>query len=203
VAAKRKKSGKTNTRKKAAVARGKKSAAFKTSSTHHDYESEIVDTVGDMLGDVKSILKWLNQDDDNAAPTERISKRINVLISEFNQGSSVQATHDKRIENLLYGIAGVDHLYKIHGQNPSTPVSKPTKKDHEPRVVELFTTINSICRDIFRMLDSTAVLPTQPGPGHYDHLAIYALAEDTRTVVGKIWDYLQAYHPAPQWILSK
>jgi hypothetical protein len=185
--------------------KGKKSGKPGTGKGSHPnpYESRIRKAVDGMAQDVGYIVAWLDVNDPNEAPSIGTNDRITALTDEFDNGSQDQNTHDTNIENILYAIAGIIDQFKIHGYVPKTPATPPTYHTHDGRVVQLFITVNSECRDVFRLLDPITPLPAQPGPGHYDTEAICNLAEDTQTVVRMIWNYLQKYHPTPQRIMSK
>src|ERR1700683_3525238 len=151
----------TKTRKKTPAP---KLAAF-ASPPHHPYEKKIYDTVNAMLTDVQAILKKLNPqpNDPNLAPTNGIIGRLQALLQELKLGSTNQTTHDSNIEGILYAIAQMGDQFNIFGQSPSTQAyPKPTGGTHEDRVLQLFTTIDSIGREIFQILEPGTTLVAQP-----------------------------------------
>lgn len=188
MARKRPKSSKSRTRKKAAAAGAKKERSRTAAPPHHAYELDphFQDALDNMSTDVQTIRGNLDDDDANTAPTEGILKRITALIGE-TKIKRVPADHDNRIEKILYAIAGMDDQYYIDKSRPPTQAyPPPTGGIHEDRVLRLFTTINSICRDVFFLLEPGAPKTTQPPPTRDNTKDIVAMAVDTSTVVGNI-----------------
>ncbi len=193
MAGKRKKRAKSSTRKKGPGAGSGKRLSNNASSTHHPYESKIVVAVNAMLRDVKGILaKLLNHYpyDSNSAPTAGIAGYISDLIDELTNGERDQKKHDDTIEGNLWAIAGIEDQYHINGHTPPTHPHQPSSPTHEERVVELFTTINSICREVLQMLEPGKPLPTQPKD-------IVDLAKDTQQIVALIKVQIKAFHVRP------
>ena len=194
MAVKQAKSGKKSTRKKAAATK-KKRARSTATPPHHDYEAKIRSAVKGMAADVQTIRDNLDDNDPNTAPTEGILKRITALISETTNGTQDPTLHDNKIERVLYAIAGMDDQYNIGGKRPPTQASPPTGAKHERKVLTLFTTINSICRDVFYILEPATVLKPQPTPGGIDITDdIVAMAVDTQIVVDHIRNHIETIH---------
>ena len=131
------------------------------SPPHHPYEKKIYDTVNAMLTDVQTILNklTLKPNDGNLAPTNGMIGRLQALLQELKNGSPNQTTHDKNIEGILYAIAQICDQFNIFGQSPATPAyPQPTGGTHQDRVLRLFTKIDSICRDIFHILEPGTIL---------------------------------------------
>ncbi len=201
MAAKRPKSRKSSPRKKAAAP----SAAPFANPPHHPYEAKIYNAVNGMLTDLKAILTQLNKqpNDGNIAPTNGMIGRLGALISELKYGSTNQATHDNNIEEILYAVAQMGDQYNIGGHTASTQAyPAPTGGTHEDRVLKLFTTIDSICREIFQILEPGTTLPAQPTGSAGNTQNIVAMATDTQQVVKKIKNHIVTMHGAPR-ILSK
>jgi hypothetical protein len=195
MAGKRKKSIKSISRKKNPATRPKKK--HRSAVSHHAYEAKIQGALSGTLSDVQLILGKLDENDANTAPTDGISKRINALIGETTNGKPVPADHEHRIEGILYAVAGIDHQYDIGGATPSTQVKKPSDTDsHETKVLELFTTINSICREVFSILESATTLPVRKPPTRDNTTDIVNMALDTQMVVHKIWIHINQIHAA-------
>jgi hypothetical protein len=164
---------------------------------HHSYEKKIYETVNAMLTDVQTILSKLNPqpNDANLAPTNGLIGRLQALLDELKNGSPKQTTHDKNIEAILYAIAQICDQYNIFGQSPATPAApQPTGGTHQDRVVRLFTKIDSICRDIFHILEPGTILPAQPTGSAGDAHDIVAMAKDTEKVVKQISIHIATVH---------
>jgi len=201
MAGKRPKSRKSSPRKKAPAA----SAAPFANPPHHPYEAKIYNAVNGMSTDLNAILKQLNQqpNDANIAPTNGMIGRLDALLSELKYGSTNQATHDNNIEEILYVVAQMGDQYNIGGHTASTQAyPAPTGGTHEDRVLKLFTTIDSICRELFKILEPGTTLAAQPTPGADSTQNIVAMATDTQKVVKKIKNHIVTMHGAPR-ILSK
>ena len=109
--------------------------------------------------------------------------RLQALLQELKNGSTNQTTHDKNIEAILYAIAQICDQYNIVGQSPPTPADpQPTGGTHQDRVVRLFTKIDSICRDIFHILEPGTILTAQPTGSVGNTHNIVAMAKDTQMV---------------------
>lgn len=188
MAGKRPRSSKSKTR--VAVPAVKKKRAGST--THRDYEGKIQPALTGMLTDVQTILGGLDENDSNAAPTEGILKRIKALIQETTNGKPTPTDHDNRIEKILYAAARMGDQYNIYGDSPDTNAykDKPTGTTPEERVGELFTTINSIIREVLALLDSQANPGPQPQRSEYGDNDvtdfIVAIAGNTKDVVALI-----------------
>lgn len=200
MAKKRPKSDKSRTRKKPAASSSKRPPS---TPPHHGYEDKIYDAVNGMLTDVQAILIKLNRYDKNRAPTGGIIAMIEDLINEFEGGAPAQADHDNSIEECLYALAGIEDQYNIDGGTPDTDAVKPQPGSHENRVAQLLTTINSVTRDVFELLDSKTLLKPPPKLVGDDTKNIVALALDTQTVVGMIRHDIHAFHVPPIVIFSK
>jgi len=164
---------------------------------HHPYEKKIYDTVNAMLTDVNTILNKLNPqpNDANLAPTNGLIGRLQALLEELKTGSPKQATHDKNIEAILFAIAQIADQYNIFGQSPPTQAApQPTGGTHQDRVVRLFAKIDSICRDIFHILEPGTILPAQPTGSVGDAHDIVAMAKDTEKVVKQISIHIVSQH---------
>ena len=164
---------------------------------HHPYEKKIYDTVNAMLTDVQTILTKLNPqpNDPNLAPTNGLIGRLQALLQELKTGSPNQTTHDKNIEAILYAIAQICDQYNIFGQSPPTPAApQPTGGTHQDRVVRLFTKIDSICRDIFHILEPGSLLPAQPTGGSGNTHKIKVMASDTLYVIKMIRQHIVTIH---------
>lgn len=195
MAKKRPKPSKPRTRKKAAVAGTKKRRG--RTAHHHDYEldPDFQKALDELSTDVQTIQDTLDDNDLNKAPTEGILKRIAALIAETSNGASKPTDHDKNIEKILYAIAGMDDQYYINQTRPVTQAyPAPTGGTHEGRVLRLFTTINSICRDVFSLLEPGTILTVQPPPTGDNTIDIVAMAVDTEMVVDKILDHVANNH---------
>ncbi len=168
------------------------------SPPHHPYEKKIYDTVNAMLTDVQTILNklTLNPNDGNLAPTNGMIGRLQALLQELKTGSSNQTTHDKNIEAILYAIAQICDQYNIFGQSPPTPAApQPTGGTHQDRVVRLFAKIDSICRDIFHILEpGTIIVPAQPTGSAGNTHNIVAMAKDTQKVLKQISIHIVTLH---------
>ena len=168
------------------------------SPPHHPYEKKIYDTVNAMLTDVQTILTKLNPqpNDPNLAPTNGLIGRLQALLQELKTGSSNQTTHDKNIEAILYAIAQICDQYNIFGQSPPTPAApQPTGGTHQDRVVRLFAKIDSICRDIFHILEpGTIIVPAQPTGSAGNTHDIVAMANDTQMVLKQIRVHIASVH---------
>jgi hypothetical protein len=197
MAKKRPKPSKPRTRKKATVAGTKKRRGRTTNSVHHAYEldPDFQDALDELSTDVETIQNKLDDNDLNKAPTEGILKRIAALIAETNNGTSKPTDHDNKIEKILYAIAGMDDQYYIDKKRPVTQAyPAPTGGAHEGRVLRLFTTINSICRDVFSLLEPGTILTVQPKPTGDNTKDIVAMAVDTETVVDNILNHVVNNH---------
>jgi len=167
------------------------------SPPHHPYEKKIYDTVSAMLTDVQTILNKLNPqpNDANLAPTNGMIDRLQALLQELKNGSPSQRTHDSNIEAILYAIAQICDQYNIFGQSPPTQAApRPTGGTHQDRVVRLFTKIDSICRDIFHILEPGTILSAQPTGSAGDAHDIVAMAKDTQMVVKQISIHIASVH---------
>jgi hypothetical protein len=168
-----------------------------TTPPHHPYEDKIYDTVNGILTELQAILNKLNQhpNDGNLAPTSGMIGRLGALLTELNAGSPTQATHDSNIEDILYAIAQMADQFNIGGHTPPTQAyPRPTGGTHEEHVLRLFKTINSICRDIFHILEPGTLLPPQPTGGTGSTSKIVAMAKDTLKVVKKIRRHIVTVH---------
>jgi hypothetical protein len=168
-----------------------------TNPPHHPYEAKIYNAVNGTLTDVQAILNKLNQqpNDGNIAPTTGMIGRLGALLKELNKGSPDQATHDSNIEGILYAIAQMGDQYNIGGKSPTTKAyPQPSGGTHEDRVLKLFTTIDSICRDIFRILEPGTPLTPQPAGGAGNTPDIVAMAKDTQKVAKKIKNHIVTMH---------
>jgi len=165
--------------------------------SHKAYEAKIQGALNGMSSDVQLILGRLDENDANTAPTGGISQRITALIGETTNGKPVPADHERRVERILYAIAGMDDQYNIGGATPSTPAQQPPASDsHETKVLKLFTTIDRICRDVFSILEPATTVPG-PLPLTGDNTTdIVNMALDTQTVVHKIWVHIDQIHAA-------
>jgi hypothetical protein len=164
---------------------------------HHPYEAKIYNAVNGTLTDLQAILNKLNQqpNDGNIAPTIGMIGRLKALLKELNKGSPDQATHDDNIEGILYAIAQMGDQYNIGGHSPATQAyPRPTGGTHEDRVLILFTTIDSICREIFEILEPGATLTPQPTGGAGTTSDIVAMAKDTQKVAKKIKNHIVTMH---------
>jgi hypothetical protein len=164
---------------------------------HHPYEAKIYNAVDGILTDLQAILTKLNQqpNDGNIAPTTGMIGRLKALLKELKNGSPNQATHDSNIEGILYAIAQMGDQYNIGGQSPATQAHPaPSGGTHEDRVLKLFTTINSICREIFQILEPVATLTPQPTGSVGNTANIVAMAKDTHKVVKKIKTHILTLH---------
>ncbi len=190
---KKTKSIEAKTRKKTTA---RKLAAF-ADPPHHPYEKKIYNAVNATLTDLQAILNKLNQqpNDGNLAPTNGMIGRLQALLQELKFGSTNQTSHDSNIEAILYAIAQMGDQYNIGGHSPSTQAyPPPTGGTHEDRVLQLFTTIDSICRDIFQILEPGTTLAAQPtGSGGTTH-NIVAMAKDTQMVVKQISVHIVSQH---------
>lgn len=168
------------------------------SPPHHPYEKKIYDTVNAMLTDLQTILNklTLNPNDGNLAPTNGMIGRLQALLQELKNGSPNQTTHDKNIEGILYAIAQICDQFNIFGQSPATPAyPPPTGGTHEDRVLRLFAKIDSICRDIFHILEpGTILVPAQPTVSVGNTHDIVAMAKDTQKVVKQISIHIVSVH---------
>jgi len=169
------------------------------SPPHHPYEKKIYDVVNAMLTDLLTILVELNQqpNDGNLAPTNGMIGRLEALLQELKYGSTDQTTHDKNIEGILYAIGQMGDQFNIGGHSPPTqayPPPSPTVGTHQDHVLLLFTTIDTICREIFHILEPVTTLPAQPtGSGGNTH-NIVAMAKDTQKVVKRISNHIVSLH---------
>jgi hypothetical protein len=206
---KRKKSSKSSGRKKAAVPASKKKHSRNASSPYHDYEldQDFQNAIDTMDTDVKTILKKLNENDENdlnSAPTTGIRKRIKALVDETTNTNLGQAAHDNRIERILYAIGGMNDQYYIDHKRPKTQAyPPPTGGAHEDRVLTLLTTINNICRDVFSLLEPGTKLKDPPKPSGDYTKDIVAMAVDTQMVVNNILNHILHDHPGPISAFSK
>jgi hypothetical protein len=165
--------------------------------THHPYEAKIINAVNAMLTDLQAILTKLNQspNDGNIAPTTGMIGRLGALLQELKVGSANQTTHDNNIEEILYAVAQMGDQYSISGHSPATQAyPPPTGGTHEQRVLQLFTTINSICREILQILEPFAKLPAQPAGEAGSTQDIVAMATDTKKIVKKIRSHIVTVH---------
>lgn len=170
-----------------------------TSPPHHPYEKKIYDAVNGTLTDLLTILIELNQqpNDGNLAPTNGMIGRLEALLQELKYGSTDQATHDSNVEAILYAIAVMADQFNIGGHSPPTqayPPPSPTVGTHEDRVLQLFIKIDSICRDIFNILEPFTTLPAQPTGSVGNTHNIVAMAKDTQKVVKRISIHIVALH---------
>ena len=169
---------------------------------HHLYEKKIYDAVNGTLSDLLTILIELNQqpNDGNLAPTNGMIGRLEALLQELKYGSTDQTTHDKNIEAILFAVAQMADQFNIGGHSPPTqayPPPSPTVGTHLDRVLLLFTTIDSICRDIFHILEpGTTLQPAQPTGSVGNTHNIVAMAKDTQKVVKQISNHIVALHGA-------
>ncbi len=166
-------------------------------ATHHPYEAKIYNTVDGILTDLQAILIKLKQhpNDGNLAPTNGMIDRLGALLKELKNGSPNQTTHDTNIEGILYAVAQMGDQYIIGGASPATQAyPPPTGGTHEQRVLRLFTTINSICREIFQILEPGALQPPQPTGGAGNTQKIVAMAKDTLKVVKNIRQHIVTIH---------
>ena len=164
---------------------------------HHPYEAKIYNSVDGILTELQAILVKLQQhpNDGNLAPTNGMINRLNALLKELKNGSPNQTTHDNNIEGILYAVATMGDQYIIGGESPATPAyPPPTGGTHEERVLRLFTTINSICRDIFQILEPGSLLTPQPTGGAGNTQKIVAMAKDTLKVVKTIRQHIVTIH---------
>jgi hypothetical protein len=169
------------------------------SPPHHPYEKKIYDAVNGMLSDLLTIVIELNQqpNDGNLAPTNGMIGRLEALLQELKYGSTDQATHDSNIEAILYAIAQICDQFNIGGHSPPTqayPQPSPTAGTHQYRVLLLFTKIDSICRDIFHILEPGTTLTAQPTGSVGNTHNIVAMAKDTQMVVKQISIHIVALH---------
>ena len=167
------------------------------SPPHHPYEKKIYDTVNAMLTDLQTILSKLSPqpNDANLAPTNGMINRLQALLLELKNGSPKQTTHDTNIEGILYAIAQICDQFNILGQSPPTQASpRPTGGTHQDRVVRLFTKIDSICRDIFHILEPGTILSAQPTGSAGNTHDIVAMAKDTQMVVKQISIHIVSQH---------
>jgi hypothetical protein len=149
------------------------------------------------LTELQAILINLQQhpNDGNLSPTKGMIDRLGALLKELNTGSPNQTTHDKNIEGILYATAQIAHQYNIGGQSPATSAfPSPTGGTHEERVLRLFKTINSICRDIFQILEPGSLLTAQPTGGTGNTHKIKVMAKDTLMVIKKIRQHIVTIH---------
>lgn len=164
---------------------------------HHPYEAKIYTTVDGILTELQAILVKLQQNpnDGNLSPTTGMIDRLGALLKELKIGSPNQKTHDKNIEGILYATAQIADQYSIGGQSPATPAyPPPTGGTHEERVLRLFTTINSICRDIFHILEPGSLLTAQPTGGTGNTHKIKVMAKDTLMVIKQIRQHIVTVH---------
>jgi hypothetical protein len=198
MAKKRPKSSKKSTRRASGAAARKKRPRA-ASPPHYDYEldQDFQNALGDMSANVKTILKQLDENDLNTAPTAGILKRIKTLVSETTKGKLDPTAHENRIERILYAIGGMDDQYYIDKKRPATLAKPPSTIDpHEKKVVTLVTTINSICREVFSLLDPLTILPVQTTPGGTDITQdIVDMTLDTKMVVDNILNDILNNHP--------
>jgi hypothetical protein len=198
VAKKRPKSSKSKTRKKAAASGAKKKRGRSASPTHYDYELDqnFQDALDTMSAHVKTILKKLDENDLNTAPTAGILKRIKALIAETTNGKPTPAAHENRIERILYAIGGMNDQYYIDKKRPGTVAKPPSTTDpHEKKVVTLVTTTNAICREVFSLLDPVTKLKAPPKPGGIDITQdIVDMTLDTQMVVDNILNNIVSHH---------
>ena len=96
----------------------------------------------------------------------------------------------------MYAIAQICDQYNIFGQSPPTPAApQPTGGTHQDRVVRLFTKIDSICRDIFHILEpGTILVPAQPTGSAGNTHDIVAMAKDTQMVLKQIRIHIVSVH---------
>ena len=168
-----------------------------TNPPHHPYEAKIYDTVDRILTELQAILKKLNKhpNDGNIAPTTGMIGRLGALLQELKNGSPNQTTHDNNIEDILYAVAQMGDQINIGGQSPATQAyPRPTGGTHEEHVLRLFTTINSICRDIFHILEPGTLLAAQPTGGTGNTAKIVVMAKDTLKVIKKIRHHIVTAH---------
>jgi len=167
---------------------------------HHPYEAKIYAAVDGMLLDAQSILTTLNQNpnDGNRAPTTGMIDRLNSLLLELKYGSSDQATHDENVEGILYAIAQIGDQYNIGGHTaPTQAYPPPSGGTHEGRVLKLLTTIDSICREIFHILEPGGIgLTPQPTGTAGTTRNIVAMAKDIQKVLKKISSHIASGHGA-------
>ncbi len=164
---------------------------------HHPYEKKIYNTVNAMLTDLQTILNklTLNPNDGNLAPTNGMIGRLQALLQELKNGSPNQTTHNKNIEGILYAIAQICDQFNIGGQSPPTQAYPlPTGGTHEDRVLRLFTKIDSICRDIFHILEPGTILWAQPTVSVGNTHNIVVMAKDTQKVVKQISTHIVSQH---------
>jgi hypothetical protein len=164
---------------------------------HHPYEAKIYNTVAGILTELQTILIKLQQNpnDGNLSPTKGMIDRLTALLKELKNGSPNQTTHDKNIEGILYATAQIADQYSIWGQSPATQAHpKPTGGTHEERVLRLFTTIDSICRDIFHILEPGTLLTAQPTGGTGNTHKIKVMASDTLMVIQMIRQHIVTIH---------
>ena len=164
---------------------------------HHPYEAKIYNTVNGILTELQAILVNLQQhpNDGNLSPTKGMIDRLGALLKELQTGSPNQTTHDKNIEGTLYATAQIADQYSIWGQSPATQAfPRPTGGTHEERVLRLFTTIDSICRDIFQILEPGSLLTAQPTGGTGITHKIKVMASDTLYVVQMIRQHIVTIH---------
>jgi hypothetical protein len=194
MAAKRPKSSKSGVLGNAVV---KKVVPF-ANPPHHPYEAKIYNAVDGMLIDAQAILTTLNQNpnDGNKAPTVGMIDRLNSLLLELKYGSTNQTTHDQNIEGILYAIAQIGDQYNIGGHAASTQAyPPPTGGTHEGRVLRLLTTIDSICREIFQILEAGLMaLTPQPTGTTGNSNNIVAMAKDIQKVLKKISRHIVDRH---------
>ena len=167
------------------------------SPPHHPYEKKIYDTVNAILTDMQTILNQLNlnPNDGNLAPTNGMIGRLQALLQELKNGSPNQKTHDKNIEGILYAIAQICDQFNIFGQSPPTQAyPPPTGGTHQDRVVRLFTKIDSICRDVFHILEPGTILSAPPTGSVGNTHDIVAMAKDTQMVVKQISIHIVTLH---------
>ena len=167
------------------------------SPPHHPYEKKIYDTVNAMLTDLQTILSKLSPqpNDANLAPTNGMINRLQALLLELKNGSPNQRTHDTNIEGILYAIAQIADQFNIFGQSPPTQANpQPTGGTHQDRVVRLFTKIDSICRDIFHILEPGTILSAQPTGSAGNTHDIVVMAKDTQMVVKQISIHIVSQH---------
>jgi hypothetical protein len=164
---------------------------------HHPYEAKIYTTVDGILTELQAILVKLQQhpNDGNLAPTKGMIDRLGALLKELKHGSPNQTTHDNNIEGILYAVATMGDQFIIGGTSPATSAyPPPTGGTHEERVLRLFTTIDSICRDIFQILEPGSLLTAQPTGGTGNTQKIVAMAKDTLKVVKQIRQHIVTIH---------
>src|SRR5258708_4695422 len=131
---------------------------------HHDYENRIINFVRTMGEDVEKIIIALKIDDDNRTNSGGMDLLIGDLITEMETGLPTQGEHDGQIEKALFQIAKQNDKYKIYTNPGTTPGPINPADTHEMRVLKLFTTINSSCREIGALLQYTPPKDDQPKP---------------------------------------